>query len=149
MEGLESFFSVSEQLKLFLLSCLSGIPVGILFDIFRAIRVIFPHGRVLVAIEDILFFILYSIFLMCFTVSAARSEFRFYFLIGNLIGFTLYFFTLGNASLAIIKVIVITIKKILCFIFKPICRKFVLIFKKTRNFFVGTLQKLKMDKKNM
>ena len=35
MEGLESFFTSGQQLQLFLLSCAFGIPIGIVFDIFR------------------------------------------------------------------------------------------------------------------
>ena len=94
MDGLESFFTASQQLRLFVLSCAFGIPIGILFDIFRVIRMFFPHGKILVAAEDILFFIFYGIFLMCFTITAARSEFRFYFCAGNFLGFILYHFTM-------------------------------------------------------
>lgn len=148
MEGLESFFTASQQLRLFLLSCLFGVPIGIVYDIFRALRIIFPHGKLLVAIEDILFFVIYGIFLMCFTITAARSEFRVYFCAGNLLGFLVYFFTVGNAVVSVIRRIAMLIKKGLCFIFRPVNQKFVLIFKKCRAFFVRSLQKRKMNKKN-
>ena len=46
MDGLESFFTASQQLRLFVLSCAFGIPIGILFDIFRVIRLFFPHGKI-------------------------------------------------------------------------------------------------------
>ncbi len=48
------------------------------------------------AIEDLLFFILYAIFIMSFTLGAARGEFRFYYMFGNVLGFLLYFFSVGN-----------------------------------------------------
>lgn len=73
MDGLESFFTASQQLRLFVLSCAFGIPIGILFDIFRVIRMFFPHGKILVAAEDILFFIFYGIFLMCFTITCGKK----------------------------------------------------------------------------
>lgn len=148
MEGLESFFTASQQLKLFLLSCAFGIPIGIFFDIFRALRIIFPHGKLLVALEDILFFILYGIFLMCFTITAARSEFRFYFCVGNFLGFIIYFFTAGNAVVSIIKIIVMPIKKGLYIILRPINQKIVLLYEKCRGFFVRTLKNVKVKKKN-
>lgn len=148
MEGLESFFTVSQQMKLFLLSCLFGAPIGIVYDVFRAIRIIFPAGKLIAALEDILFFIIYAVFLMCFTITCARSEFRVYFCIGNMIGFTIYFFTAGNVVVSIIKRIVMTIKKGLYFVFRPINKKIVLLFRKCGAFFVRTPQKLKMKKKN-
>lgn len=148
MEGLESFFTVSEQLKLFLLSCMFGFPIGIVYDIFRAIRVIFPSGKIAAAIEDILFFIIYAVFLMCFTVSLARSEFRIYFCVGNLIGFIVYFFTLGNITIRILNKITTYVKKSLYLVLGPINNKIVLLFKKCGAFFVGSFQKVKMSKKN-
>lgn len=149
MEGLESFFTVSQQLKLFCMSCLFGIPIGIVFDIFRSLRIIFPHGKVITALEDILFFIFYGIFLMSFTAAAARSEFRFYFCIGNLIGFIIYFFTIGNTITSLLKVIISALKKGLYFVFKPINDKIVVLIKKSGSFFVENLQKLKMKGKKL
>ncbi len=147
MEGLESFFTASQQLKLFMISCLFGIPIGIFFDIFRVIRIIFPHGKLLAALEDIVFFVVYGIFIMCFTSAAARSEFRMYFCIGNLLGFLIYFFTVGNTVVKFLKIIAGLIKKGLGFIFKPLGARVVLIFRKYGSFFSATLQKRKMNKK--
>ena len=55
MEGLESFFTSGQQFGLFFVSCLFGVPIGIVFDMFRVLRMIFRHGRIAVIIEDILF----------------------------------------------------------------------------------------------
>ncbi|MGN1481760.1 spore cortex biosynthesis protein YabQ [Porcipelethomonas sp.] len=148
MEGLESFFTWSEQLRLFLLSCLFGIPVGIVFDLFRVFRMLIPHNKIAAAAEDLIFFCLYGIFLMCFTVTEARSEFRFYFCIGNFLGFALYFVTVGSAVTSVLRKIIMFIKKIFAMIFRPVVKKFVLICEKFRAFFVRTLQNLKIDKKN-
>lgn len=148
MEGLESFFTVSQQLKLFLLSCLFGIPTGIVFDIFRALRVIFPHGKAAVALEDILFFVLYGIFIMAFSSAAARSEFRFYYCIGNLLGFLIYHFTVGSVAVMIIRKLAEAIKKVFYLIFSPINKKIALLFKKIRTFFVESRQKHETNKKN-
>ncbi len=50
----ETFFSVSEELVLFGISCLAGAVIGVFYDVFRVIRIIFPHNAVLVTIEDII-----------------------------------------------------------------------------------------------
>lgn len=90
---LESFFTVNEQLQLFAASCILGIPLGFLYDIFRVIRIIIPHNNFMTAVEDLLFFVIYSVFIMSFTYAVARSEFRMYYIFGNIIGFSLYYFT--------------------------------------------------------
>ena len=137
MEGLESFFTSGQQLQLFLLSCAFGIPIGIVFDIFRVIRMIIHHNKIAAALEDILFFCLYGVFLMCFTISMARSEFRFY-----------YYVTAGTVVTGILRKIIGFIKRALLRIFRPLLKKFVLICEKIRTIFVGSLQNIKSNKKN-
>jgi len=148
MEGLESFFTASEQLRLFIMSCLLGVPLGIFYDLFRVLRIIFPHGKILVAAEDILFFIFYGVFVMCFTIVAARSEFRFYFCAGNILGFAVYHFTVGNIVMKMLQKILSIVKKAFLKVFGPMCKKIVLICLKCRGIFVRTLQKHDDNEKN-
>lgn len=144
MEGLESFFTSGQQMNLFVMSCLFGIPIGIVFDIFRVFRMTVRHGKIAVLIEDILFFMLYGIFLMCFTITAARSEFRFYYCFGNLLGFILYFVTAGSAVTKVLRKIIGKLKNTL----RVPVKKFVLICEKILKNFVRTLQNIKFKKKN-
>ena len=145
MEGLESFFTSGQQMNLFVMSCLFGIPIGIVYDVFRVFRITVKHGKIAVIIEDILFFMLYGIFIMSFTVTAARSEFRFFYCIGNLLGFILYFVTIGNAVTKILRKIIEKSKKALNV---PI-KNFVLICAKIYKKIVGSLQNIKFNKKNI
>lgn len=144
MEGLESFFTSGQQMWLFVISCLFGIPLGIVFDVFRVFRMTVKHGKIAVMIEDILFFVLYGVFIMCFTITAARSEFRFYYCFGNLLGFILYFVTLGSIVTKILRKIIGRLRRVLG---KPV-KKFVLICEKIPKKFVRTLQNIKFKKKN-
>lgn len=148
MEGLESFFTSGQQLRLFLLSCAFGIPIGIAFDIFRVIRMLVRHNKIAAALEDILFFCLYGVFLMCFTITAARSEFRFFYCLGNFLGFVVYYVTAGTVVTNILKKIIFLIKKLLSKLLEPVLKKFVLLYEKIRSIFVGTLQNMKSSKKN-
>lgn len=145
MEGLESFFTSGQQMNLFVLSCLFGIPIGIVFDLFRVFRMMVQHGKIAVIIEDILFFVLYGIFIMSFTITAARSEFRFFYCFGNLLGFILYFVTVGSAVTKILRKIIEKVKKL----FSVPVKNFVLICEKIFNKFVRSLQNIKFKKKNI
>ena len=140
MEGLESFFSSGQQFFLFIFSCFLGLPLGVFYDLFRVLRITFPHKKTVVVLEDILFFIVYGIFIMCFTVIFARSEFRFFYCLGNLIGFILYYVTIGKFIIKVLKWIILHIKGVI--------KKIILTCKKYFNKFVGSFQIIKIRKKN-
>lgn len=127
---LESFFTVSQQTQLFLISCAAGIPLGILWDIFRVIRSVFPHNTLLVIIEDTLYMIIYAVFMTTFTIVMARGDYRFFYTIGNILGFSLYFFTVGNVVLGVIRRISGWIRSFFSVIFKPFAYLFQKIYKK-------------------
>lgn len=143
MEGLESFFTSGQQFYLFLISCFFGFPIGVVFDFFRVVRMVFRHGRIAVIIEDILFFVLYGIFIMCFTITAARSEFRFYYCFGNLLGFILYFVTIGRFVTAFLRKVIEKSKTVI----KAVAKRFVLICKKFAGKFVHFFENKKIIKK--
>lgn len=96
MKMADTFFTVSEELRLFGLSCLMGAIVGVAYDVLRVFRIITPHNGFLTAAEDIFFLLLYAISLTAFSEAAARSEMRLYFVIGNAIGYGLYYVTIGS-----------------------------------------------------
>lgn len=134
----ETFFSVNEELTLFGLSCLMGALLGICYDIFRTARILFPHNSWLIAIEDIMFFAIYGAALLSFSTAAARGELRFYYVIGNLLGFTLYIFTLGSIITSIMKKLFFAVKKTISFVLTPFKRCCAFLHKKTGAKFVGS-----------
>lgn len=132
----ETFFSVDEEVFLFGISCLFGVIIGVCYDIFRAFRLIIRHNSAMVFAEDLVFFIGYCLFLTAFTSAAARSSLRIYFIIGNLIGFTIYLLTIGNIVIrtlqklikltaAFFGIIFFPIRKFIAFIRQKISTKFV------------------------
>ena len=150
---METFFTVSEQTRLFLWSCVLGAFLGIVFDIFRVIRIIKKHSSVAVFIEDILFIIFSSICIFIYIMEQARGEIKFFIFFGAFLGFILYIVSVGNFIVNVIKSIVLFIKSILKKIYlkiiKPILRFINHICQKCFNKFVGNCLKLKIsDKKN-
>lgn len=136
----ETFFTVSEELWLFGISCLSGAVIGVAYDIFRTFRLIVPHNSWLVATEDILFLALYGVFISAFSSAAARGELRFYFIIGNLIGFVLYFVTLGSVVIRTLRKLFTVIGTALRWLFRPVKTCYVFFRKKAADKFVGNPQ---------
>lgn len=96
----ETFFSVNQHLMLFFLSCLTGAFLGVLYDIFRILRIALPHSRIAVFFEDFLFCLVWSLSLMMLATVSARGELRLFFAIGSLLGFILYLVTVGRLVIA-------------------------------------------------
>lgn len=101
----ESFFTVYEQTRLFLLSVAMGAVFGIIFDIFRALRVIFPFLKknIPTIICDILFVIICGLGIYFFSLVFARGEVRMYYAAGALLGMIIYLMTAGTVIMGIIR----------------------------------------------
>ena len=134
----ETFFSVREELALFGLSCLAGAAIGLCYDALRALRLMIRHGIWLTAFEDIGFLAAYAVFLSAFAAAEARGELRFYYVVGNAIGFTLYYFTLGSIVIRFFRKIFGALSAVFSFAAAPIRRLYVLLRKKARLKFVGS-----------
>jgi len=131
--------SVSEQAIVFLNSLCFGVALGVIYDLFRIIRVAFPMGKIIVFIEDLLFLISAGLFSFIFILTVNSGRIRIFLLIAAAIGFILYYFTIGKLILksaqSIIKIIKFILSKILS-PFAKICsiiqRKIKKIFKKLK-----------------
>lgn len=136
----ETYFTVSEELRLFGLSCLLGAVVGAAYDVLRVIRMTLPHNSFLVAAEDIGFLGLYAVALTAFSNAAARGEMRLYFAVGSVLGFTLYFFTIGRTITATLRKLFSVVGAVFKLILRPVRAVFTLLCKKAKFKFVGNLQ---------
>lgn len=128
----ETFFTISEELRLFFLSCAAGAVFGIYYDVFRVLRLTIPHKSFFVFWEDVIFLATFAVFLSAFAAAEARGELRGYYALGSLIGFTLYHFSIGSFVVRLINKAVGIIKFAFAIIVKPvriITAKFVTIAK--------------------
>ena len=104
----------------FLYSLLLGAVIGIIYDIFRIIRMIFNNGKILVFFEDIVFFCIVIVLSTSFIMIAGDGALRGIYLIGELCGAVLYFCTISVFVLKLIKKIIVKIKKIILKITEPV-----------------------------
>lgn len=101
----ESFFSVCGQTRLFLMSVPLGAAFGVVYDVFRAVRVILPFmGKKLpTAVCDFIFMLICGLGIYFFSLSFARGEVRAYYAIGAALGFVIYYFTVGTLVMGVIR----------------------------------------------
>lgn len=148
---LDNFFSLSYECLLFLYSVILGAGLGIIFDVFRAIRAVIPHNSFFVAFEDILFILVWTFSLVIFSVELSGGNIRFFCFMGTLLGFTIYFFSIGKLVITFIRSVSSFIRRILNAVFGRIYsflrRCFVSVCQKVKYFFVDNYTNLRKSKK--
>ena len=85
---LETFFTVSEQCSLFLLSVVLGLGIGVFYDVFRTLRIVFPPAakKNAVFVEDIIFMAASGAAIFLYSAVLCRGQVRFFCVIGTLLG---------------------------------------------------------------
>ena len=149
---------LSNQLYVFLMYCLSGIIIGIFFDIFRILRKSFKTPDIITYIQDVIFWILTGLFLIFIIFKFNNGEIRSYIFIGLALGGLIYLLIFSRifikVNITIIKYLKLIFKKvfsILIYPFKILASIFdKIVFKNIRkmnNIIVIYVKKCKNDKK--
>ena len=158
------------QLYLLFVFLISGVLIGVLFDIFRILRKSFKTPDIITYMEDVLFWILTGIFLIYIVLQYSDGKIRIYMIVSLILGFILYivaiskyFIKVNVKIINIIKMIISKIIFILLFPIKLILKVLHKLFLKPisfitiniRKFFICNLKKLtksfksvKISKKN-
>lgn len=136
------------QLYSFFAYIISGMIIGIFFDIFRILRKSFHTPDIITYIEDILFWLFTGIFLILVLFKFSNGELRIYNILGLLIGVLIYMLSLSKFFIKINVKIITFIKNIIYKIFKFILYPLKFIFKillkifKPFTFFVINIKKV-------
>ena len=133
--------SITLQAQIFLLSLLLGAAFGVLYDFFRALRVVFDPPPLIVFFEDILYAALCACLCFSFTLLTNTGEIRGYIFMGTLTGFIIYFCTVGALFIRWFKRAVNSIKHALK-------RLFNMIFKASEWIFIKNTEKIRKKLKN-
>ena len=119
----------------FFIYLISGMLIGILFDIFRILRKTFKTQDFITYIEDVAFWIITGAFLMFILLKFSNGEIRFYSIIGLSLGFIVYILTISRLFVKINVVIIKFIKNIVYNIIRIIAYPIKLILKMLRKIF--------------
>lgn len=105
--------NVYYQLFNLLAFTITGIAIGVLFDIFRIIRKSFKTPDFITYIEDIIFWILTGAILLFTIFTFNNGEIRIYVFVGLILGLCIYILTLSKYFIKISVRILMIMKKIL------------------------------------
>ncbi len=115
--------SLATQTKNFLFSLGLGFIMGIFYDVFRIIRISISQKKIVVIIFDVLYCIFLGFSDFIFFITVNEGQIRFYLLCGELMGFAVYYFSLGaiifSLSEKIIEFIRNSLKRFFCVLIFP------------------------------
>jgi spore cortex biosynthesis protein YabQ len=131
---------VMSDLITFGVSILSGILIGILFDLYRAFRYFSKPKGILSYIEDFLFWIIVGVLFFLLLVSTTDGVLRGFVFIGSFSGGLLYLLTLSSRILSlfisIFKLILNAINEIIKLIKMPFVNSMKMVKKPVKKFIV-------------
>lgn len=134
-----AYSSLREQGIIILYSLLFGVGIGIIYEFFRFLRVFFTFsaqkrtnkhiflkniGIFFQIILDLLFSIVYTILVVIFIYGANDGKIRYYLLLFAVIGFALYYFTVGRLISAAENFLASLVYKVLSALFRLIKKPF-------------------------
>lgn len=104
--------SVFEQGEIYYFAFVFGIALGVYYDFFRMIRYIGFNSRFAVIVQDILFMSTASILCFLFAQVTVNGHFRGFIMVGHILGFFSFRYSIGILSGYVFKFVRFVINKI-------------------------------------
>lgn len=111
--------SIAFQTRVFLLALGFGFLLGILYDVFRTVRLLLG-GRRFLFFQDVLYLVTITVATFIFNLVVNEGRMRAYSLLGQAIGFLIYYFALGTVAIRVSAAVVNTVKRVFFFTGKVI-----------------------------
>lgn len=116
--------TISGEFDFFLYAAITGVILSAIYDIFRIIRRIHPHGTILVALEDIVYWIGSALCISYILLLENDGIIRWFFILGLLLGMLLYNLTISRYLVCFfsrtIRYILDIVHKVLKIVFHPL-----------------------------
>lgn len=113
---------LAEQTRIFLYALGFGFLLGILYDVFRTLRLIISRSRGFVFFMDLLYFALCAFLTFCFIMVIDSGRVRIYVAAGEILGWLIYYFSLGTIAVRLSNAVISLFRRMFSAILKPIKR---------------------------
>ncbi len=148
------YSSLSLQFQGFLISIGVGILLGAFYDVFRIFRIVFQSEKRAVFFQDLFYMLCTAFVTFLVALGVNYGDVRFYILSGEIIGWCLYFLTVGMVTFQVFqftsrllrKFIINPIKKIIFKLFHWIFSKIKIIGKNVKNVTLNQKKRLKQHR---
>ncbi len=143
------------QFQGFLISIGVGLLLGAYYDVFRIFRTVFRSEKRAVFYQDVFYMLTSAFVTFLLALGVNYGNVRFYILAGEIIGWCLYFLTVGLVTIRVFRFvsdvlhrfIINPVKKIILHIFHFLCNKVKIIVKKAKIVVINKKKCLKHNRK--
>lgn len=111
---------VRNELWIFLWSICGGIALGFVFDIFRIKRRIMKTGKILISIEDLLYWLFAAVLFFLTLYLSNEGQMRGFSIIGSILGAVFYLSAISPAVLRVSSAVIAAIKKSILFLIRVV-----------------------------
>lgn len=136
--------TLSEQTQAFIYSCVLGAILAVIYTAMGIIKIMSPPGKRLLFFMDLIFMLVCTFATFMFSVAMTWGSLRYYVIFGELVGFFLFYLTVGELILKCSEAITSFLSKVYFFVTSPF-RK---LFKKLFLFVLKLANKLKQKFKS-
>lgn len=123
---------ISIELQFFLISILWGALVLFLYDFLRILRRIINHNMIIVTVEDLIFWILASVFIFAMIYAKNSGTIRGFSVMGIVIGMLLYHYILSDWFVMLISRGIHVLLRPFSLLKKSICKGIGFLIKKSK-----------------
>lgn len=113
---------VAAQTEIFLYAFGFGFLLGILYDVFRTLRMIISGSKGFVLFMDLFYFAVCTFLTFCFVLAVDSGRIRIYVAVGEILGWLVYYFSFGAIAMRVSNAVVSFLKRIISAVFKPLKR---------------------------
>lgn len=137
--------AITIELKFFLISILWGAIVLLAYDGLRILRRLIKHNGFFLAVEDLLFWVITSVFIFAMIYQVNNGVIRGFSVMGMAIGMVLYHYILSDIIVSLITKLIFTLLRPLRFILNKMKQFLHFLMgrgRKIASFFITRLKKL-------
>ena len=113
---------IAAQTEIFLYAFGFGFLLGILYDIFRVIRMIISGSKGFILFMDLLYFAVCTFLAFCFVLTVDSGRIRIYVAAGVILGWLVYYFSFGAIAMRVSSAVVRAFKRVFSAVAKPFKR---------------------------
>jgi spore cortex biosynthesis protein YabQ len=141
-------YSITVELKFFLISVLSGGIILLVYDCLRILRRIIKHDSFFIAVEDLIFWVAAGLFIFTIMYSENDGIIRGFAIMGMAIGMVLYHYIISEHLVRVITDIIKTLLRPFSIAINGVKRFILLLFSKGKKYIDLLIRQLKKHMKS-
>ena len=114
------FSAAAPPVTQFLQSLLLGVLLSVLYDLFYAVRCLFPVWMQAHIVLDLLYFVLFGVLLFNFLLTETAGRLRYFIILGVVIGWGVYHATMSRLTVRFFNGVIGGVRAVLQAVFRPV-----------------------------